>query len=124
MAMVTLKSMSIFMFMAMIIMSASQSTHAIPDYRCFEAVEPCLGFLSVADTSNHHLHQNPSDKCCQSIHQLYHLAPMVEERREICEHFKRMAASYGLKPEKAEELREKCGFSFEVPIRSDVDCSS
>lgn len=121
MAMVKPK-LSIFIssiFVMILLIKTSESF--ITDYRCFEAVEPCLNFLIHSDNT---FHQQPSSKCCDNIQGLYHSATFVEERVEICEHFKRIATAFSLKAEKAEDMRSKCYLSYDIPIYPDADCST
>ncbi|GKV14931.1 hypothetical protein SLEP1_g25732 [Rubroshorea leprosula] len=66
----------------------------------------------------------PSVLCCVVLSNLNHEASTNQDRRDLCHCLKDAAPGFGVIPERAKELPQKCGVQIRVPIDSDIDCDT
>ncbi|GLU15628.1 hypothetical protein SLE2022_321010 [Rubroshorea leprosula] len=66
----------------------------------------------------------PSGLCCVGLSNLNHEASTTKDRRDLCHCLKDAAPGFGVIPERAKELPQKCGVRIRVPIDPDIDCDT
>lgn len=97
-------------------MSGSQTN----EISCNDAVSdllPCQPFLVGSQ-------QNPTVGCCTGVNIVFHMADTTQNRRDLCECLKKLAAQIGVKPERAKALPQFCGIGLPFPMDPNVDCKS
>lgn len=80
------------------------------------ALQPCRPFLTSAEPK-------PPTSCCGGVATVTQRAASVEDRKAVCECFKKAGPALGVKQEKAKVLPQICGVKVGVPIDPNTDCS-
>ncbi|KAF3451790.1 hypothetical protein FNV43_RR07886 [Rhamnella rubrinervis] len=79
---------------------------------------PCQPFLTARAGAD-----KPTVPCCVGVKTVFQQANTTQNRRDLCECFKRGAAQIGVKPERAKQIPDLCSIAIKIPIDPSVDCS-
>ncbi|KAG8640429.1 hypothetical protein MANES_13G059000v8 [Manihot esculenta] len=96
--------------------SASKTVHGFSCGEAVAALQPCLPFLKGNSRYLNVL-------CCVDIRAVSDKAATTEDRRNLCQCFKKAGTAAGVKPEKARQIPKKCLMKVPVPLDPTVDCT-
>ena len=61
--------------------------------------------------------------CCEGARALNKEAASKADRQSVCECFKKVAPTFGVKDDRAAQLVKECSVDVGMPIGSDMDCT-
>ncbi|XP_059636534.1 non-specific lipid-transfer protein-like [Cornus florida] len=112
------KMMSSSLFVLGLVVLAMATTPVVNGITCQDAVSkllPCQGYLVGFFPI--------SVPCCQSAQSLNQLVTNRDDRKAVCECFKKVAPAVGVNPDKAKQLPQLCNITLSVPIDFNTDCT-
>ncbi|KAL3835088.1 hypothetical protein ACJIZ3_009824 [Penstemon smallii] len=110
------KSMCIFLVMAVAVIAiARKSEAAIGCGTVVSSIKPCLPYVTG---------KGPLGSCCSGVKSLYAAAKTTPDRQSVCNCLKSIASSYsGINSDKAAGLPGQCGVNIPYKISPSTDCS-
>lgn len=102
--------------------TAGHPAPASDDITCQQAIMdlmPCQPFLISKPGAG-----NPSNACCLGAQNVFQQAKTTQNRRDLCECFKKAAAQLGVKTGRAQQIATFCKIAITIPIDPNVDCST
>lgn len=105
-----------FGLVILVVAGSASRVHAMSCSQAVTTLMPCLPFAVGSDPK-------PTAPCCLGVKTVNDQATTKEDRRALCECFKKAAPALGVKPEKVKQLPDLCGIKVPVPIDPNIDCN-
>ncbi|XP_030551065.1 non-specific lipid-transfer protein AP10-like [Rhodamnia argentea] len=106
------------LFFLIIMFMSSNPANSITCQDALKVILPCGPFALGT------VPPPPSAACCSGAHTLASMADSTEARRTLCQCYKDIPPSVGIKPERVQQIPQYCKVDVTIPTDPHVDCSS
>ncbi|CAL0324777.1 unnamed protein product [Lupinus luteus] len=117
------KTVATFFLSIMILglLDGTSNASRINDITCGEVgplILPCVPFLQGSGPGQ------PSTSCCSATKIVFERATSTQNRRDLCQCFKKVAPIIGVNPHRSKQLPKMCNIRLSFPLDSKINYNS